>query len=153
MYQHRKDVEQDILSSHGDATRFFVTFLDSHDVKERIRFVDPADEHRFDAQVSLGLASLFAVLSGLTLPSEDHNCGVLGNGRRSCAPSQCNLGGSILHQVLVKRCHAGIWSVGVCCTSCPRRAAYSTPTNARVPNAIVPTIFRSIDLLLRLNRL
>jgi hypothetical protein len=66
MYQHRKDVEQDILSSHGDATRFFVTFLDSHDVEERIGFVDPADEHRFDAQVSLGLASLFAVLGGLT---------------------------------------------------------------------------------------
>jgi glycosidase len=61
MYQHRKDVEQDILSSHGDATRFFVTFLDNHDVKERIRFVDPADEHRFDAQVTLGLACLFAL--------------------------------------------------------------------------------------------
>jgi glycosidase len=61
MYQHRKDVEQDVLSSHGDATRFFVTFLDNHDVKERIRFVDSADEHRFDAQVTLGLASLFAL--------------------------------------------------------------------------------------------
>jgi len=61
MYQHRKDVEQDILSSHGDATRFFVTFLDNHDVKERIRFVDPADKHRFDSQVTLGLASLFAL--------------------------------------------------------------------------------------------
>src|SRR5207249_11087031 len=23
MYQHRKDVERDVLSSHGDATRFF----------------------------------------------------------------------------------------------------------------------------------
>jgi len=61
MYQHRKDVEQDILSSHGDATRFFVTFLDNHDVKERIRFVDPHDEHRFDAQVTLGVACLFAL--------------------------------------------------------------------------------------------
>jgi glycosidase len=61
MYQHRKDVEQEILSSHGDATRFFVTFLDNHDVKERIRFVDPSDEHRFDAQVTLGLACLFGL--------------------------------------------------------------------------------------------
>ena len=61
MYQHRKQVEQDILSSHGDATRFFVTFLDNHDVKERIRFVDPSNEHRFDPQVTLGLACLFAL--------------------------------------------------------------------------------------------
>ena len=61
MYQHRKQVEQDILSSHGDATRYFVTFLDNHDVKERIRFVDPLDEHKFDAQVTLGLACLFAL--------------------------------------------------------------------------------------------
>jgi glycosidase len=61
MYQHRKQVEQDILSSHGDATRFFVTFLDNHDVKERIRFADPSDEHKFDAQVTLGLACLFGL--------------------------------------------------------------------------------------------
>ena len=61
MYQHRKDVEQDVLSSHGDATRFFVTFLDNHDVKERIRFEDPAEPNRFDRQVSLGLACLFSL--------------------------------------------------------------------------------------------
>jgi glycosidase len=61
MYQHRKDVEQNILSSHGDATRFFVTFLDNHDVKERIRFVDSGDQHKFDDQVTLGLACLFAL--------------------------------------------------------------------------------------------
>jgi glycosidase len=61
MYQHRKDVEQDVLSSHGDATRFFVTFLDNHDVKERIRYEDPADSGRFDRQVTLGLACLFSL--------------------------------------------------------------------------------------------
>ncbi len=61
MYQHRRQVEQDVLSSHGDATRFFATFLDNHDVKERIRFVDPADVHKFDGQVTLGLACLFAL--------------------------------------------------------------------------------------------
>ena len=57
-FELRKNVERDILSSHGDATRFFVTFLDNHDVKERIRFVQPGDEHRFDDQVSLALACL-----------------------------------------------------------------------------------------------
>ena len=61
MYQNRKNVERDILSSHGDATRFFVTFLDNHDVKERIRFVQPGDEHRFDDQVTLGLACLYSL--------------------------------------------------------------------------------------------
>src|SRR5579871_3959270 len=47
MYVLRKQIESDILSSHGDATRFFVTFLDNHDMKERIRYVQPGDEHRF----------------------------------------------------------------------------------------------------------
>ena len=42
MYQLRKSIEAGVLSSHGDATRFFVTFLDNHDVEERIRFVQPA---------------------------------------------------------------------------------------------------------------
>jgi glycosidase len=64
MYVRRKQVEQNILSSHGDATRYFVTFLDNHDMKERIRFVEPGDEHRFDDQVTLGLACLYA-LSGI----------------------------------------------------------------------------------------
>jgi glycosidase len=61
MYAYRKQQEGDILSSHGDATRFFVTFLDNHDVKERIRYVDPTDATRFDDQVTLGLASLFCL--------------------------------------------------------------------------------------------
>ena len=33
MYNLRKQVEQYILSSHGDASRFFVTFLDNHDIE------------------------------------------------------------------------------------------------------------------------
>ena len=61
MYANRKQVERDVLSSHGDATRFFVTFLDNHDVKERIRFVDPASPNKFDDQVALGIACLFAL--------------------------------------------------------------------------------------------
>jgi glycosidase len=61
MYHRRKLIEKDILSSHGDATRFFVTFLDNHDVQERIRFVQPGDEHRFDDQLTLGLAVLYCM--------------------------------------------------------------------------------------------
>jgi glycosidase len=61
MYHRRKLIEQNILSSHGDATRFFVTFLDNHDMKERIRFEQPGDEHRFDDQLTLGLATLYCM--------------------------------------------------------------------------------------------
>jgi glycosidase len=61
MYENRKGQEWDILSSHGDATRFFVTFLDNHDMKERVRYVDPTDATRFDDQVTLGLACLFCL--------------------------------------------------------------------------------------------
>jgi len=60
MYVLRKQVEKNILSSHGDATRFFVTFLDNHDLKERLRYVQPGNEHQFDDQVTLGLACLHA---------------------------------------------------------------------------------------------
>ena len=61
MYNFRKSVEAQVLSSHGDATRYFVTFLDNHDVKERIRYQDSFDPHKFDAQVTLGLACLFSL--------------------------------------------------------------------------------------------
>ena len=61
MYAFRKQVEADVLSSHGDATRYFVTFLDNHDVKERIRYVDPASPTRYDDQVTLGIACLFSL--------------------------------------------------------------------------------------------
>jgi glycosidase len=61
MYVLRKKIEQQVLSSHGDATRFFVTFLDNHDVKERIRFVQPGNEHQFDDQVTMGLGCLYSL--------------------------------------------------------------------------------------------
>ena len=61
MYGLRKQVEENVLSSHGDATRYFVTFLDNHDVKERIRYVDPANPNHYDDQVTLGMACLFSL--------------------------------------------------------------------------------------------
>jgi glycosidase len=61
MFHLRKEKERDVLSSHGDATRFFVTFLDNHDVQERFRYVDPKNELRFDDQVTLALACLYAL--------------------------------------------------------------------------------------------
>lgn len=61
MFQRRKVVQKDVLSSHGDATRYFVTFLDNHDMKERLRFAQPGDEHLFDDQVTLGVACLYCL--------------------------------------------------------------------------------------------
>jgi glycosidase len=61
MYDQRKITEADIVSSHGDATRFFVTFLDNHDMKERIRYEAPGNPTEYDDQVTLGLACLFAL--------------------------------------------------------------------------------------------
>jgi len=61
MYQTRKAVEQNIISSHGDASRFFVTFLDNHDVKQRFYYTDPQNPRRFDDQVTLAVAVLFSL--------------------------------------------------------------------------------------------
>ena len=61
MYNLRKQIEQFILSSHGDASRFFVTFLDNHDMKARIRFEQPGNVDEFDDQVTMGVACLYSL--------------------------------------------------------------------------------------------
>ncbi|MBY0578367.1 MAG: hypothetical protein K2P57_04905 [Burkholderiales bacterium] len=61
MYQVRKDVEKNVVSSHGEASRYFVTFLDNHDQHQRFYFSSSDDPHRFDDQVTMGLACLFSL--------------------------------------------------------------------------------------------
>jgi glycosidase len=61
LYARRKEVQRGILSSHGDAGRFFVTFLDNHDQHQRLYFSDPGDPHRFDDQLTLAVGCLFAL--------------------------------------------------------------------------------------------
>lgn len=79
MYVLRKRIEADVLSSHGDATRYFVTFLDNHDVKERIRFVQPGNEQQFDDQVTLALGCLYT-LPGIPCLYYGTEQGLHGNG-------------------------------------------------------------------------
>ncbi len=79
MYQLRKRIEAGVLSSHGDATRFFVTFLDNHDVKERIRFAQPGNGGQFDDQVTLGLGCLYS-LPGIPCLYYGTEQGLHGNG-------------------------------------------------------------------------
>jgi glycosidase len=61
MYQLRKQTEQFILSSHGDATRYFVTFVDNHDMKERIRFEQPGNPTQYDDQVTMAVGCLYTL--------------------------------------------------------------------------------------------
>ncbi len=61
MYMLRKQTEQFILSSHGDATRYFVTFLDNHDMKQRLRFVQPGNPDQYNDQVTMGMACLYSL--------------------------------------------------------------------------------------------
>jgi glycosidase len=56
VFQDGKEAERELLSSHGEAGRFFVSFLDNHDQPQRIRH--PATP---EAQVRLALALLFTL--------------------------------------------------------------------------------------------
>jgi glycosidase len=56
LFEKRKKNEAELLSSHGEASRFFVTFLDNHDQSERIRHpLTP------DAQVKQAIGLLFTL--------------------------------------------------------------------------------------------
>jgi glycosidase len=79
VYALRKSVENGVISSHGEAGRFFVTFLDNHDQHSRFRFVDPAHPGRYDGQVAAGLASLFS-LQGIPCIYYGTEQGLSGNG-------------------------------------------------------------------------
>jgi glycosidase len=56
MFQKRNDAEEQLISSHAEAGRFFVTFLDNHDDTER--FYHPLAQQ---PQITLGLACLYAL--------------------------------------------------------------------------------------------
>ncbi|WP_417909404.1 alpha-amylase family glycosyl hydrolase [Candidatus Electronema sp. PJ] len=61
VFQHRKEVQRFTISSHGDASRYFVTFLDNHDMRQRIRWADSDTPDAFDQQIVLAVALLFGL--------------------------------------------------------------------------------------------
>ena len=61
MFERRKAVERDVLSSHGEASRFFVTFLDNHDQRNRFLYSAPDAPMKYADQLTLGLALLFTL--------------------------------------------------------------------------------------------
>ena len=56
VFQRRKEQAAELLSTHGEAGRYFVSFLDNHDQPERIRHPQTTDE-----QVTLAVALLFTL--------------------------------------------------------------------------------------------
>lgn len=68
LYENRKEIHQGrrgsgevLVSTHGEAGRFFVTFLDNHDQNKRFRYAEPQAPNKFNAQVSMGLGCLLAL--------------------------------------------------------------------------------------------
>ncbi len=58
VFQHRNVIEEDVLTSHGEAGQYFVTFLDNHDQPQRWGYTGPA---QLVDQITLGLACLFCL--------------------------------------------------------------------------------------------
>jgi glycosidase len=56
IFENRKSVERGLISSHGEAGKYFVSFLDNHDQHERFNAPGTPDQ-----QVSMGLAVLFTL--------------------------------------------------------------------------------------------
>jgi glycosidase len=61
VFQQRRVVQRNTMSSHGDASRYFVTFLDNHDMKQRIRWAENDAPNAFDQQIVLAVALLFGL--------------------------------------------------------------------------------------------
>jgi glycosidase len=61
MYNRRKDLDQNFLSSHGDASRYFVTFLDNHDNQQRFHWVQPGNPTQYDDQLTMAIACLYTL--------------------------------------------------------------------------------------------
>lgn len=59
MFEKRKRLQRSIISFEGEASKFFVTFLDNHDLNERFYF--PGEQNQFADQVTLGTGLLFSL--------------------------------------------------------------------------------------------
>jgi glycosidase len=59
VFNDRKEKQKNILSSHGEASNFFVTFLDCHD--DPNRFFYPKDKGDYSKQLILALSCLFGL--------------------------------------------------------------------------------------------
>ncbi|MFO0870131.1 MAG: alpha-amylase family glycosyl hydrolase [Pirellulales bacterium] len=84
LYRRRKEVQRNLLTTHGEASAHFVTFLDNHDMRERLYFRDPTQPSRFDPQLTLAVACLFT-LQGIPCLYYGTEQGLHGRGGRDLA--------------------------------------------------------------------
>jgi glycosidase len=61
VFEERKQYQKSHIGYHGEASKFFVTFLDNHDQHERFYYQDEQDITKYDLQVSLGVGALFTM--------------------------------------------------------------------------------------------
>ena len=61
LYELRKQVEREVITTHGEASGFFVTFLDNHDRHQRFYFDDAPHAGQFNDQLTLALGTLFGL--------------------------------------------------------------------------------------------
>jgi glycosidase len=61
MYDRRHKLERHITSTHGEASKFFVTFLDNHDSHRRVYYSPDNDPHAYDDQLEIALGCLFGL--------------------------------------------------------------------------------------------
>jgi glycosidase len=80
IFEYRRHLQQGIISSQGEASRFFVTFVDNHDQHQRFYYIDPNDPHRYDDQVAISIGCLFA-LQGIPCLYYGAEQGLRGSGR------------------------------------------------------------------------
>ena len=61
LYAHRKEVQRHVLSSHGEAGKSFVTFLDNHDQYTRAYYSPEDNPGAYDDQLEIALGALFCL--------------------------------------------------------------------------------------------
>jgi glycosidase len=81
MYERRRSLESGVISSQGEASKFFVTFLDNHDQNSRFYFEDAGAPKRYDGQLTSALACLFS-LQGIPCLYYGTEQGLHGSGGR-----------------------------------------------------------------------
>lgn len=61
IFEERKQYQKSHIGYHGEAGKFFVTFLDNHDQHERFYYQEEQDKKKYDHQVSSGVGALFTM--------------------------------------------------------------------------------------------
>ena len=74
-FDHRRTILKKIISSHGDAGKFYVTFLDNHDLNERFH------QHDFMGQTEIALTCLMT-MQGIPCIYYGNEQGLEGSGDR-----------------------------------------------------------------------